>query len=149
MIFTKRGLQLAGIATLIALLVIAGVQSCSGGSSDGSASRATKTGPETDPDTPSRSLTKIVGTDQDGFFQDEAGNRFFPWGLNYVSTPAIGLIDDNIHSDAAWQTIESDFAEMAGYDEAAELDAQADDDDDDDDDDDASEYDFDDGDFGF
>mmetsp|Transcript_22361 Transcript_22361/g.52697 ORF Transcript_22361/g.52697 Transcript_22361/m.52697 type:complete len:463 (+) Transcript_22361:197-1585(+) len=41
-----------------------------------------------------------------------------------------------------------DFAEMAGYEEAANLD-QNDDDDDDDDDSDGSEYGFDDGDFGF
>ncbi|KAL3922077.1 MAG: hypothetical protein SGILL_002399 [Bacillariaceae sp.] len=42
-----------------------------------------------------------------------------------------------------------DFAEMAGYEEAANLDKDDDDDDDDDGDSDGSEYDFDDGDFGF
>jgi hypothetical protein len=59
-------------------------------------------------------MSKIVGADQEGFFQDEQGKRFIPWGFNYTNPKDVGLIDDNIHSDTAWHIIESDFAEMRG-----------------------------------
>ena len=59
-------------------------------------------------------MTKIVGVDQDRYFIDEKGNRFFPWGLNYTNTPATGMIDDQLQSDTAWHIIEEDFAEMKG-----------------------------------
>lgn len=114
MVFTARKLRLAGIATLVALLVITVVQSCSGGSSSGTESSPTQTAPEA-ADGPSLTISKIVGADQHGFFLDEKGNRFFPWGLNYTNTPELGLIDDNIHSDAAWLIIENDFVEMKGF----------------------------------
>lgn len=65
-------------------------------------------------DEPPPAMSKIVGADEDRYFTDEKGNRFFPWGLNYAINPAIGLIDDQLHSDTAWQIIGGDFAEMKG-----------------------------------
>lgn len=114
MTFATRTFQIACIAALVALLVAAGVQSCSGGSSGRSESRPGETASETDPARPSGAMNKIVAVDQEGFFEDEKGNRFIPWGFNYTNTPALGLIDDNIHSDNAWHIIEGDFAEMRG-----------------------------------
>ena len=111
-LLTSGKLKLAGTAALVVFLLIAGAQSCTGGGSGGTESRTSDPAPETPPDAPSLAMNKIVGADQDGFFQDEKGNSFLPWGFNYTNSPSFGLIDDNIHSDGAWQTIEGDFAEM-------------------------------------
>lgn len=60
-------------------------------------------------------LPKIVGLDDEKYFVDEKGQRFFPWGLNYTNAVDIGLIDDNLYSEEAWSIIDKDFSEMKGY----------------------------------
>lgn len=61
---------------------------------------------------PGSPIPKIVGFDDEKYFIDERGYRFFPWGLNYTYTAEIGLIDDDLYSEEAWWIIDSDFAEM-------------------------------------
>jgi len=60
-------------------------------------------------------LQKIVGFDEQRFFVDSSGQRFFPWGFNYLGTQEMQLIDDNLHSEHVWQVIAQDFAEMKSY----------------------------------
>lgn len=58
---------------------------------------------------------KIVGADDERYFIDTAGNRFFPWGLNYTQPKNASLIDDNLQDEVTWRFIEEDFAEMKQY----------------------------------
>ena len=66
-------------------------------------------------DDPEAPLAKIVGYDEDKYFIDAHGRRFFPWGFNYTHPYGVGLIDDDLYSEEAWWIIDQDFAEMKSY----------------------------------
>jgi len=63
----------------------------------------------------SETLSKIEISDQENFFKDADGNRFFPWGFNYTNPQKIGLIEDNWEKESTWKIIEQDFSEMKTY----------------------------------
>ncbi|NND69542.1 MAG: cellulase family glycosylhydrolase [Halioglobus sp.] len=64
---------------------------------------------------PANAQPRIVGWDENRYFVDAAGERFFPWGFNYTSPKQVGLIDDNLYAAERWQEIARDFAEMKAY----------------------------------